>query len=193
MMDYLLIADIYGKTPHLASFARELPGKTMICDPYHGQLQAVNHEPLQYSIFMAECGHEVYQAKVEQLFSLISEPTVVIAFSAGASAAWRAQSVIFNNNIKRIIAFYPSQVRYSLELDARVPCEFIFPHSELHFDIQPIIRVLKKKALVNCIETQYGHGFMNPLSTQFDMTAYHYFTRQITKKLNFISDKETET
>ena len=90
-----------------------------------------------------------------------------------------------NPYIKKGIAFYPSQVRNHLDLSATVPCQFIFAHIEAHFDIEPVVATLRNKPNVSCEVSQYAHGFMNPLSDNFDHIGYQAYIEQLfTKKCN---------
>ena len=108
-------------------------------------------------------------------------PTTCIAFSAGASAAWRAQLLTGNTHLKKLIGFYPSQIRNYLALDAKVPCEFIFPASESHFNVDEVIKALSTKADVKCYKTNFLHGFMNEYSTNFNaqgLVEYSNYIKQ---------------
>jgi hypothetical protein len=178
-MNYLLVTDIFGKTAHLTQLAQQLRGKTCLCDPYSGQIQLPINEQFQYQHFLTHCGHDGYLEKVHLKMSSLREPTTIIAFSAGATAVWRAQAELKNTAIKRVIAFYPSQVRNHLELEASIPFRFIFPKKETHFELAPVVSALKAKAGVQCDITQHDHGFMNPLSDNFNQRAFQYFTKQL--------------
>ncbi|WP_288344286.1 hypothetical protein [uncultured Pseudoalteromonas sp.] len=182
LMNYLLVSDIFGKTAHLSLLAQQLRGKVSLCDPYLGEIQLPINEQFQYQHFITHCGHDSYFERVHLKMAAIRQPTTIIAFSAGAAAVWRAQAELKNSFIKKIIAFYPSQVRHHLELEAKVPCRFIFPHSEEHFDIKPVIATLKSKAKVSCEIADFGHGFMNPLSENFNQLGYQQFTEQLLKE-----------
>nr|WP_231619858.1 hypothetical protein [Pseudoalteromonas sp. SWYJZ98] len=108
-------------------------------------------------------------------------PTTCIAFSAGASAAWRAQLLTGNTHLKKLIGFYPSQIRNYLALDANVPCEFIFPESESHFNVDEVIKALSTKASVKCYKTNFLHSFMNEYSTNFNaqgLVKYSSYIKQ---------------
>ncbi|MCF7519328.1 hypothetical protein [Pseudoalteromonas sp. L21] len=178
-MNYLLVTDIFGKTAHLTQLALQLRNRVRMCDPYMGQIQLPTNESAQYQHFLNECGHDTYFERVHFTLTTIKRPTTIIAFSAGASAAWRAQAELHNPFIKQLIAFYPSQVRHHLSLNANIPCRFIFPHSEAHFDIAPVVAALNEKDRVECSITEYAHGFMNALSENFDLNAYKYFTSHL--------------
>ncbi len=179
---YLLVSDIFGKTAHLGLFAQQLCGNVDLFDPYKGELQPAMSEQFQYQRFLTYCGHDNYFENVHVKLAAIRQPTTVVAFSAGATAVWRAQAELRNDQIKNVIGFYPSQIRHHLELEASVPCRFIFPRSEVHFDIAPVIKALKSKANVDCEVTNFAHGFMNPLSDNFNQLGYQQFTKQLTKE-----------
>ncbi|AXV65018.1 MULTISPECIES: dienelactone hydrolase family protein [Pseudoalteromonas] len=184
-MNYLLVSDIFGNTAHLSQLAQQLSGKVSLCEPYLGEIQTPVSEHVQYQHFLNQCGHDTYLERVYIKMAAVKRPTTIIAFSAGASAVWRAQAELQNPYIKKIIAFYPSQVRNHLDLSATVPCQFIFAHSEAHFDIAPVVATLRDKPNVSCEVSQYAHGFMNPLSDNFDHAGYQAYIEQLfTKKCN---------
>ena len=54
--------------------------------------------------------------------------------------------------------------------------------SEEHFDIKPVIATLRSKAKVSCEIADFGHGFMNPLSENFNQLGYQQFTEQLLKE-----------
>lgn len=178
-MNFLIVTDIFGKTPHLAHLARQLGPTVQFVDPFNNHLQSPVNEQLQYARFIQACGHDNYFEKVMFAFNRLSTPTTVIAFSAGGTAAWRSQARTKHNNIKRLVAFYPSQVRHYLSVDAKLPCEFIFPTKEAHFELPPIIAALQAKPNVECSQTEYQHGFMNPLSDGFDNQGFQKYSRQL--------------
>ncbi|BDF94479.1 MULTISPECIES: dienelactone hydrolase family protein [Pseudoalteromonas] len=183
-MQYIVASDIFGKTAHLSHFTRQLQGASTMVDPYQGQLQAVMSEQQQYDVFMTKCGHDHYHKKLNIIVSRIAKPTTIIGFSAGGAAAWRSQAAVKNPHIKKLIAFYPNQVRHHLDLVANVPCEFIFAKQEAHFDVDPIATRLAQQANVTCQLVEHGHGFMNPLSKCFDSVAYQQYSKYLSVENN---------
>ncbi|MBB1370123.1 hypothetical protein [Pseudoalteromonas sp. SR45-4] len=174
-MQYLVISDIYGKTPCLQQLAKHFNAENQIVDPYNGVHQALENEEEYYKLFIKHCGHDEYAAKLEEYFNKLSKPTICIAFSAGASAAWRAQASTTTTHLKKVIAFYPTQIRNYLNIDAIHPCEFIFPGFEPHFNVDELITNLSAKNNVRCLKTLYLHGFMNQQSQNFSEYGYQYF------------------
>lgn len=183
-MEYIIVSDIFGKTAHLSHFARQFNAKSIIVNPYDGQLQPVIDEQLQYDLFITECGHDNYFNKLNTILSRVTKPTTVIGFSAGGAAAWRSQATVKNSQIKRLVAFYPNQVRHYLDLSASVACEFIFAKQEVHFDILPVLACLEQQIKVQCQRADYGHGFMNPLSKGFDSFGYQQYSQYLLTENN---------
>lgn len=178
-MQYLVISDIYGKTPCLQQLAKHFNAENQIVDSYNGVHQALENEEEYYKLFIKHCGHDEYAAKLEEYFNKLSKPTICIAFSAGASAAWRAQASTTTTHLKKVIAFYPTQIRNYLNIDAIHPCEFIFPGFEPHFNVDELITNLSAKNNVRCLKTLYLHGFMNQQSQNFSEYGYQYFYKVI--------------
>ncbi|TMN82705.1 MULTISPECIES: hypothetical protein [unclassified Pseudoalteromonas] len=174
-MHYIIVSDIYGKTPALQDFCKALNTKFTLVEPYGGKEQAIESEENNYKNFIKECGHNAYTTMLHKKFDRLISPTVCIAFSAGASAAWRAQLLTGNPHLKKVVGFYPSQIRNYLNLKANVPCEFIFPYHETHFDVTAVINELNEKQNVICQPTGYCHGFMNKRSLNYNEQAYQHF------------------
>ncbi|WP_165742915.1 hypothetical protein [Pseudoalteromonas sp. Z9A6] len=179
-MNYLIVSDIYGLTPALSKLSQAISSNLVIVDPYN-KIQAIESEKDSYNNFIQQCGHDKYTDKLLECFESLKVPTTCIAFSAGASAAWRAQLLTGNTHLKKLIGFYPSQIRNYLALDANVPCEFIFPESESHFNVDEVIKALSTKASVKCYKTNFLHSFMNEYSTNFNaqgLVKYSSYIKQ---------------
>ncbi|MDQ2043765.1 hypothetical protein NRL14_08500 [Pseudoalteromonas sp. 20-92] len=178
-MNYLIASDIFGLTPAFTQFTEGFDTKVTVIDPYDNELQPIDSEEYNYNKFIQKCGHDKYTDKLQKCFAHLQAPTTCIAFSAGASAAWRAQLLTGNTHLKKLIGFYPSQIRNYLALDANVPCEFIFPKHEVHFNVDEVIAILNNKSAVKCNKTNYLHGFMNEHSVNYNEQAYNYFSHYL--------------
>jgi len=182
-MKYIFVSDIFGKTAHLSHFAKQFNTDHLIVDPYNGELQAVTDDEQQYAHFMSKCNHNGYANKLNSIFENIATATTVIAFSAGGAAAWRSIAHVNNPHIKKLIAFYPNQVRHYLDVISPIPCELIFTN-EQHFDIHHVIKGLSAQKQIMCTVTDYKHGFMNPLSTGFNSAGYQQLCRYLLPQNN---------
>ncbi|KPZ58573.1 dienelactone hydrolase family protein [Pseudoalteromonas sp. P1-7a] len=171
-MNYIIVSDIYGLTAPFKRLLDNIQVTSVAIDPYNGQLQLIDSEKYYYNKFINDCGHDNYAAKLLNVFNNLKEPATCIGFSAGASAAWRAQLLTGNPHLKKLIGFYPSQIRNHLDISAKVPCTFIFPHTEKHFNVDEVISALASKNQVTCNKTPFLHGFMNAYSANYDGNAY---------------------
>ncbi|CAH9058135.1 hypothetical protein PSECIP111951_01809 [Pseudoalteromonas holothuriae] len=172
----LIISDIFGHTANLDAFANELSDEVVICSPYRVK-QSVRQktEGEIYEQFKNTIGHDGYMAKVEKAIGT-HQPDLIIAFSAGAVAAWRAIANMPHTLPNKLIGFYPGQIRNYLHVQPKCFVDLLFPHQESHFELTPVINTLKKMSWVNCTRTRYNHGFMNALSNQFNKYAYLHYT-----------------
>ena len=180
----LIICDIYGLTPRILALRDTLgvSQHAIILDPYQHQLQSFQSESEAYRTFIDKCGHENYFTQTRQILkngyrTKNSEDhnehntlTIdnIIAFSAGASAAYRA---ISEYPVKHCIGFYPSQIRHHLDLKPLCPTTLIFPTYEPHFDVAKVMKTVAEcspeRQPVTCLQSSQNHGFMNPFSTGF--------------------------
>ncbi|MCF6440690.1 hypothetical protein L1077_14740 [Pseudoalteromonas luteoviolacea] len=175
-MNTLIVSDIFGQTKCLESFVNELDGSTSICSPYPFRQGHLNRdEETAYKQFMDSVGHDKYFQKVVEAIS-DKQPDLVIGFSAGGVACWRALAAMPIKSTTKLIAFYPGQIRNYLQLNPKCDVDIYFPYQEAHFDIKPVIHHLSSMPGINCYRTRYEHGFMNSLSRNFDTAALEHFT-----------------
>ncbi len=171
-MMYLIITDIFGcceATDLLTTRLERLGHQVEICDPYQGNYRNIKDADEAYCAFTESIGHEAfYQMSLACVRAL--RPDIVLGFSAGASVAWRI-SALSGLSLKQVICFYPSQIRHFSDLVPRVPCRLILPNFETSFDVEAMANRLKKHSQLEIIKSAYGHGFMNPKSTQYDKDA----------------------
>ena len=161
-MTNFIVTDIFGLTPAISTFASALQNSQVI-DPYQGLLTNFANEADAYQAFLHHCGHDKYYYQV--LTAITNTPnSTIIAFSAGASASFRAISEVTTNHL---IAFYPSQIRHHLHLNPKSPTTIIFPHHEAHFDVAKVLNTVAECPTVCCLQSEQNHGFMNPQSQGF--------------------------
>ena len=192
----LIVTDIFGVTPSTQKLAKQLSAQyqlVSIIDPYKGIQQEFTNEVMAYQSFIALCGHDAYQDLVSQcLIQALSQPNnkiLLIGFSAGASAVWRAidrdsnlaiNSKI-NNRFLHFTGFYPSHIRHYLNMIPLCKTTFIFPRHESHFNVQTVISELSKNTYSLCIQTRFLHGFMNPSSVNYCVWVHNGLTKILTR------------
>jgi len=177
-MHIIIITDIFGLTKDIdllaASFSTEQTGVTVI-DPYNGHKQTFINEQAAYDTFMTLCGHERYLSAVTSVIESSNDEVVLLGFSAGASAAWKAIDRQAKPLIKHCIGFYPSQIRNHLAVIPCCPVTLVFPCEEKHFEVDDVIAALSPLKQVNYIKTKYNHGFMNSLSANYSLIGATLF------------------
>lgn len=175
----LLVADIFGQTEALDALAADLaPNATSvrIVAPYGGSAPHFSSSDDAYAAFLEHCGHDAYLARVRSALQDTEEPLLLVGFSAGASAAWRAVNQDTSGKICRFVGFYPTRIRHHLDITLHVPTMLIFPSMEAFFSVDDLIAELTFFSLVSCLRTEYAHGFMNPASSGFDPAAHTTFS-----------------
>ncbi len=186
-MAIIIVSDIFGQHQDLDDFAQSLAlnQQQTIVDPYQTQRFNFSNETQAYQTFINQCGHDNYAELIlDKLNHLANEKTIIITFSAGAAAAWRAIAnlpIEKQTNIKYFIGFYPNQIRHHLNLQLHCPAVLFFPRHENHFLVDNVINTLQQKQLTNCIKTPYFHGFMNPQSVNFNQQALLIYIKEIEK------------
>ncbi|KXO12992.1 dienelactone hydrolase-like enzyme [Moritella sp. JT01] len=185
-MQIIIITDIFGLTTDIellaASLSIELASVTVI-DPYEGYKQTFINEQAAYDTFMTQCGHERYITAVSSAIELSEGEVVLLGFSAGASAAWKAIDRHSNPLIKHCIGFYPSQIRNHLDVIPCCPVTLVFPCEEKHFEVDNILSALAPLKQVHCIKTNFYHGFMNSLSENYSLSGATFFNDKIRNEI----------
>lgn len=186
-MQVFIITDIFGVTEQIFAYKQQLMAsgcKIQVIDPYQGEKQDFSNEQIAYQHFKQECGFEGYVKKISAALTKTSREKIILGFSVGAAAAYKAIDKLpaastQEMTIRQFIGFYPGQIRHQLEITPRRPVTLIFPHSEQHFELDKVIASLTGKANVCCIKTPFDHGFMNPLSVNYQQTAANYYFDQL--------------
>lgn len=177
-MQVLIATDVFGVGPHIDELIhRGLPPgvDAIVIDPYGAMPMDFDNEQEAYEAFTESGGMEVY-ANVLSLALQELQPTVAIGFSAGGAALWQAGAEANAPEVEAIMAFYPGQIRDMLHLTPQMPTQLILPASEPHFDVDNLVTQLAGKADVDIERSEYLlHGFMNPLSLNFDESAYEMY------------------
>jgi len=184
----LLATDIFGKTNAVETFRERLNTvyeRVLILDPYDAKQMSFQGENEAYEVFMQTCGFENYAKLCQKTLDVLrGEEVILIGFSMGASALWRVLDGRKEGTIKHFYGFYASQIRHFLDANPCVPCTLIFPDSEPHFDVEALMSKLATKESLTCIKTAYLHGFMNPLSVNYDAKGYAEYCRWIEESIN---------
>lgn len=171
-MNILVICDIYGlnkSSEKLEKYIKYLNHNVYTLDAYKGTFKNFVCEKEAYSTFIKECNHNKYYSILEDK-NKIFKADLILSFSAGASAAWR----LSENNLKfckKIICFYPSQIRKYTDINPQISTLVVFPKKELTFDINLIKKEIENKKNVDVLIYDYEHGFMNESSASFNKKA----------------------
>ena len=177
-VNVLVVSDIFGYCVGLNRLMADLSAsgaEVQLLDPYQGQEQTFADEQQAYTAFCEQCGHEAYAAQVQQYLLKAASFDVVIGFSAGASALWRALASDKVSGIKQALLFYPGQIYPYLQLTPKVPVRLVFGHSEPHFDVAAVCAQLNRNLDIYAQHTRYAHGFVNPASVAFDAQGYQTY------------------
>jgi len=199
-MKLILVPDIFGCTTEFKQYATMQKSilaqmlnqavEHVLVDPYQGHTFEFDNDTQAYKKYMSLGGHEHYLSLIKQVIADHKDQSICfIGFSAGASAIWRALDGFKSDKECQFIGFYPSQIRNFLDIKLHIESHIIFPQSESHFEVKDVIGRLKRYELLKVTHTQYQHGFMNPLSTGFNESAFSEFQKHIAVTIS--SNKKT--
>ncbi|GIU50374.1 dienelactone hydrolase [Shewanella sairae] len=174
-MRVLLVSDIFGlcESTDLLISALTAQGHSLeIVEPYNKQRHDFVDETGAYDAFVEHCGHDDYLALTTAAL-VAFKPDVVIGFSAGANALWRASTLKQSNGLQ-FICFYPTRIHRFLDHEVNSTTEVIFPAFESAFDVAEIDKAIATKENVTTQVTPYQHGFMNSRSKAYSDMAQAY-------------------
>lgn len=187
MPHILLTTDIFGYTKATEAFKYRLESiceAVHVIDPYDAKQMDFQNEDEAYEAFSRLCGLENYAKRcMKALDAHTNETLILIGFSMGASAFWNVLDGRESANVKSFFGFYSSQIRHFLDAKPRVPCTLIFPTFEKHFDVDEVIIKLAKQENITCVKTEYLHGFMNPLSVNYNAISYAEYCQWVEEKI----------
>lgn len=126
---------------------------------------------------------DLYARNAERQIASLTGPLHLLGFSAGASALWKAISRAPCPQVKKSWLFYSGQIRNLMECQPGCPVHFIFPRKEEHFEVDVVMRDLKGRPNLTLEKTTYLHGFMNPLSSNFNPHGLLEFQGRILEEL----------
>jgi dienelactone hydrolase len=184
-MKLIVISDIFGRTSELIDLVDELSdlySETAIIDPYEGFAYRFETEDEAYQQFQKECGLDKLLQKSSKEVKNSDSAVDILGFSVGGTCAWSLSGQSDFGHIQQCICFYGSRIREKMEVIPQVKTTTIFPHSEVAFNVEPVIEALSEKPKTEVIKTIYSHGFMNRRSCNFSEAAYQYFIHWLRRK-----------
>lgn len=184
-MHIILATEIWGRTPHMNALAERLrpcAAAVVVVDPYDGADPDFGSEQDAYAAYCKQCGHEAFAARVAQALERVGGDTVMVGFSAGATAVWSVLCAAAGT-VRGGVGFYGSGIRTMLDKTPTVPVELVFPAHEEHFEVGAVVDSLSAWPTVHCHMVPQGHGFMNPLSANFDPSAHEAWTAWLLRRV----------
>ncbi len=162
----LLATDIFGHTPEMQAFARQLGGAVRIVSPYGHERPRFSGEMEAYGAFQAAGGVEAYARALAPL--LAEKPwNLTVGLSAGASALWVALAQA-DTPPRRAVLYYGSRIRQQAHLRPAGDIRLIFAQREASFDPAPLAAELARAGYDASVLPGTAHGFLNPLSPGYD-------------------------
>lgn len=183
----IVASDIFGRTPHLEGLADALsaavPGGAAIVDPYGGEPSTFANmfadEAEAHAAFLAAGGLSTYAARLADELRRAGPGATLLGFSAGGAAVWLAACDPSLPLPRLAVCLYAGQVRHHADLVPRCPCRLVFPVHEDHFDVAALAARLDGVPGVTAETAPFLHGFMNPLSKNFDAAGCREWTRRM--------------
>lgn len=177
----LIITDVFGNTPAIASLQRYLGLPCLVASPFDADF-SVRNEQQAYQAFLAAGGVHAYSLKLRALVQQQPQLRHVIGFSAGASAWWLSCAE-HAHAIDSASLFYASRIRDHLELDSACETHFIFPEYENAFQPSLVVQALRQHGHQAEIAIGTKHGFMNPYSAGFSLKTQTHYLEMLADKI----------
>lgn len=166
----LLATDIFGHTPEMQAFSRQIGGQiggqARVVSPYGHERPRFSGEMEAYGAFQAAGGVEAY---ARTLASLLADRAwdLAVGLSAGASALWIALAQA-STLPRRSVLYYGSRIREHAHLRPAGDVRLIFAEREASFAPAPLACELARAGYDASVLPGTSHGFLNPLSPGFD-------------------------
>ncbi len=183
-MQRIILADIFGYTDALQALADQLPGESLILDPYAGQSMVFREEACAYQCFQTSNSVEDYAQMLSVCLEQVEGTVDVIGFSVGAAALWHVLGSAVSIRIGKAVGFYGNQIRYALHVEPRQAVTLILPNSETHFSVVSVAASLKLYPQVSLLKTSYLQGFMNPASVNYSVEGYEEYLLWLQQNVN---------
>ena len=178
-MKVLIITDIFGKNYLQKQFTKDFKD-VIVLDAYENKNLFFENEKEAYEFYIKEFGHDKYYNMAYTLCKS-EEIDIVLGFSAGGSIAYRLACANLEN-LKKVISFYPSQIRNHLNLEVKTKISIVFAKKEDSFDTKELVKKLSNKNITIEI-SDYEHGFMNKKSKNYNEEAYKKYFEYIRKEI----------
>lgn len=175
-MRVLIASDIFGITPELRALARRIDRAPVLVSPYGDTLPAAADEQQAYAAFQHAGGIAAYAGVLAAAIEA-QRPQVLVAFSAGATAAWLALARECLP-IRCAMLFYGSRIRDYLDLRPTVPARLVFAEHETACDATALVDTLRRNGADAAVMPGTRHGFMNARSPGFDEAAMRRGVRE---------------
>ncbi|MBC3907259.1 dienelactone hydrolase family protein [Undibacterium umbellatum] len=176
----LIVTDVFGNTPAIASFARQFPVPCLIASPFSGEKTQYPAETLAYHAFIAEGGVGAYAEHVAQLIEANqSSLRYAFGFSAGASALWLNSANPAMAKLQQAVLFYGSRIRDYRDVQPVCPTRLIFAEQEAAFEPAKLVADLRQRNQDAELVKGSKHGFMNPYSAGFCLKTQELFLKEL--------------
>lgn len=179
-MNLLVITDIFGKE-YLSKTIYEGFENLIVLDPYENKKAFFEDEKEAYEFYIKNYGHDKY---FDLAYEICKNHKIdaILGFSAGASVAFRLACRDIKT-LKKVVSFYPSQIRNYLNLEAKVKTSIVFARREDSFNTEKISQELSKNRNISIQISDYEHGFMNKKSKNYNKKAYKKYLEYIRKEI----------
>ncbi|WP_028117212.1 hypothetical protein [Ferrimonas senticii] len=164
----LLVTDIFGQHQTLQPLIDELErhfSAVMVLDPYNGQRFVFDSETQAFEHFQSRCGAAGYQQKLQQILTSATAPFKLLAFSAGANAAWPLLTQA--NSISKAALVYGNAIVDQPELKPNCPTQLWLCDSDR--GVKALQSQLNQHA--DLLLSPLPHGYFNPRSEHYQPVA----------------------
>ncbi len=193
-MKGLLATDIFGRTDFTDRFCEELGqvfSSLKTISPYQEEVYHFSNEADAYRTYTEQCDHKKYESSLSHEIASIPEPLYLIGFSAGASAVWQAIGRQEFPHLVGFTGFYPGQIRNHLDLSPCCKSRIVFAREEITFDVREAVATLSATPKVQCEISPFKHGFLNPLSENYNQDAERKYLDRLKTEIAQTVDSST--
>jgi dienelactone hydrolase len=164
----LIATDIFGHTPEVQALARQIGAAARIVSPYGDERPRFGSEMEAYAAFSARTSIEKYAGELAA--QLHTRPLdLALGFSVGATALWLCLAKASPWLPRQATLYYGSRIRQYTDRAPQCPTRLVFAEKETSFDALELTTRLRSQGLDAVVIPGSAHGFMNSLSSGFDL------------------------
>ncbi|HYD94478.1 MAG TPA: hypothetical protein VEC01_04070 [Noviherbaspirillum sp.] len=165
-MQIVIASDIHGTNDRLRALFARLGDRVVFLSPWESDGCPYQSEQEAVRVFHSADGLVRYERKIAMATAAM--PSLLIGFSVGAASMWLHTANTLCHPHSQAFLYYGSRIREHRAISPRCPVSLVFAEHEASFQPEALANELSRPGITCSIIPRTSHGFMNPLSGNFN-------------------------